>query len=49
LVVEADQARMPLVGSHGCTVRCLRDVLSAEFDVAVERRFPLLFAVARKP
>jgi ubiquinone/menaquinone biosynthesis C-methylase UbiE len=49
IVVEADQARMPLVGSHGCTAQCLRDVLSAEFDVAVERRFPLLFAVARKP
>ena len=48
LVVEVDQARMPLVGSHGCTLRCLQEVLSTEFEVAVERRFPLLFAVAKK-
>ncbi|ACB39224.1 class I SAM-dependent methyltransferase [Pyrobaculum neutrophilum] len=49
IAVEADQARLPLVGSHGCTSRCLRDVLSAEFEAAVERRFPLLLAYARKP
>jgi len=48
LVVEADQTRMPLVGSHGCTPQCLKEVLSTEFDVALERRFPLLFAIAKK-
>ncbi len=48
LVVEADQTRMPLVGSHGCTPRCLKEVLSTEFEVALERRFPLLIAVAKK-
>ncbi|ABL88501.1 Methyltransferase type 11 [Pyrobaculum islandicum DSM 4184] len=49
IVVETDQARLPLVGSHGCTIRCLQDVLSAEFEVFIERRFPLLLAFAKKP
>jgi len=48
VVVEADQTRVPLVGSHGCTPKCLHEVLSTEFETTVERRFPLLIAVGRK-
>ncbi|MGB9704140.1 MAG: class I SAM-dependent methyltransferase [Pyrobaculum sp.] len=48
IVVEVDLGRMPLAGSHGCTERCLRDVLATHFEVAVERRFPLLIGVGRK-
>ncbi|MEM1598646.1 MAG: class I SAM-dependent methyltransferase [Pyrobaculum sp.] len=48
VVVEVDQERMPLVGSHGCTERCIKEVLTPLFQVHVERRFPLLIAVAKK-
>lgn len=48
LVVEVDLRRMPLVGSHGCTEQCLRDVLATHFAVAIERKFPLLIGVGRK-
>jgi len=46
VAIEVDKARMPLVGSHGCTKRCLEEVLS-DFDVVVERRFLLLVAYAK--
>ncbi len=48
IVIEVDLERMPLVGSHGCTKRCMEEALGQKFDVAVERRFPVLVAVARK-
>lgn len=48
LVIEVDLQRMPLVGSHGCTSRCLEEALSPPFEVAVEKKFPLLLAVAKK-
>ncbi|MEM0485108.1 MAG: class I SAM-dependent methyltransferase [Pyrobaculum sp.] len=48
IAVEVDLRRMPLVGSHGCTEECIKRVLGANFAVVIERRFPLLVAVARK-
>lgn len=48
VVVEVDLRRMPLVGSHGCTEECLKSVLGREFHTVVEKRFPLLVAVAKK-
>ncbi|AFA40285.1 Methylase involved in ubiquinone/menaquinone biosynthesis [Pyrobaculum oguniense TE7] len=48
VVVEVDLRRMPLVGSHGCTEECLKSVLGRGFDTVVEKRFPLLVAVAKK-
>ncbi|MFN3804467.1 MAG: class I SAM-dependent methyltransferase [Pyrobaculum sp.] len=48
IAVEVDQERMPLVGSHGCTKTCMERVLGLKFQVAVEKRFPLLVAVGRK-
>ncbi|MEZ0318578.1 MAG: methyltransferase domain-containing protein [Pyrobaculum sp.] len=48
VVAEVDLARMPLVGSHGCTEMCLKEVLSPRFQVQVERKFPLLIAVAKR-
>ncbi|MEM1663852.1 MAG: class I SAM-dependent methyltransferase [Pyrobaculum sp.] len=48
VVIEVDLARMPLVGSHGCTEKCLKEALSPPFQVAIEKKFPLVIAVGKK-
>lgn len=48
LVVEADKGRVPLVGSHGCTPKCLEEALGPHFEVGARRKFPLLIAEAKR-
>ncbi len=48
VAVEVDRDRMPLVGDHSCSERCLREVLGARFGVKIIRRYPLIAAVAEK-
>jgi len=48
VAVEVDKDRLPLVGDHSCSERCLRDVLGALFDVKIIRRYPLIAAVAER-
>ncbi len=48
VVFEADRDRLPLVGDHSCTAKCLEEVLGKRFDVKILRRFPLVTAVAEK-
>ncbi|CCC81717.1 class I SAM-dependent methyltransferase [Thermoproteus tenax] len=46
LAVEVDGDRI-YAGGHSCTARCLTEALSPYFNVAIKRRFPLIFAVGK--